>query len=1786
MASIDERVVRMRMDTDQFEAGVSKTSSLLGKLKQSLKLDKSVQGFKNLDSAAKSINLNSLSIGAQAAGSAFSAMGSIGFPVLQRLTNETNRFEAGVSKTSSLLGKLKQSLKLDKSVQGFKNLDSAAKSINLNSLSIGAQAAGSAFSAMGSIGFSVLQRLTNETINLAGTLTNTLTSGIRQGFKEYETQLNSVQTILANTQSKGSTLNDVNDALDTLNSYADQTIYNFTEMTRNIGTFTAAGVDLNTSVDSIKGIANLAAVSGSSSQQASQAMYQLSQALAAGRVSLMDWNSVVNAGMGGEVFQTALKRTATQMGTNVDALINKYGSFRESLTEGQWLTTDVLTETLKQLSGAYSESDLIAQGYSADQAKQIVELAKTAQSAATDVKTFTQLVDTTKEAIGSGWTQTFEILIGDFEEAKELWSQVGQVLSTAVNDSATARNEMLQSWKDMGGRQTLINGFSNAFTALGKVLSTVGDAFLDVFPPTTAKQLLSMAKSFESFTKSLIPSESTLRKIGDVARGVFSVFSIGISVIKAFGQGIANAFGGNGGSFLNTLLNLAAGLGNFITGLDNSIKQFGILNGVASAVELVFSGILGIFTSASNGIAGFSSIVQSAASAIGSAFDWIFDKVGSVLTWIKDNISAGDIFAGLAGGGIFVAAKKIGGAFDTIKEKMEGLFDKGEKGGGNLKKWSESFQEVLSGLSDSLNAFTGSVKAFTLVEIAAAIALLVNSLRRISELDAGEVAGGITAIGAMMVELNLSLKSIGKTLDKMDTKGIVKTGAALILFAKAINILSGALVTMGGMSWNQIGRGLTAMGGAMAEMIAAMKGLSYAKGSIKTAASVLILAKSLGDIAKALGDFGSYDWGTIGRGLTAMGGALGEIGLVLTGVGKLAGASSLFASGAIFITAKGLNDIAVAFGTFGSYDWGTIGRGLAAMGGALAEIGIVTGALGKLAGISGIFAAGTIYITAKGLNDLSVSFGTFGSYDWGTIGRGLVAMGGALAEIGIVSGALGKIAGISGLFGAGTIYITVQGLEQLATSFGIFGSYDWATIGRGIVAMGAALLEVGGMSGALGMIAGLSGLIGAGTIYLTVQSLDQLANGLLKFGSMDWGTIGKGLVAMGAALVTVGGMSGAIGAIAGLAGLIGAGTVAITVQGLDQLANALAKFGAMDWGTIGRGITAMVGAMGAAGLGALQNTFSGFGADALATYAGPLGTLADSVKKWGGVTVPANLGPALSSLADGVLKFTFGGMGVGTISSVVGPLGTMADSVKKWNGTALNPAIGTQLTFLADGVKSFTLAFAGGWSISQVVGPLGELATSVKKWNGVSVPPSIGTQLSNLSDGVKSFGLAFLGGWSIGAVAGPLGTLATSVKKWNGVTVPAGISSQLSDLANGAKSFSGINASGVTAGANSLGTLASAVSRLGAANMVGVGTSLTTFVSKVNNAGTITSTLPSQLSSFAGQMSSSISSLTGQVNSASSSMSGAFNGMRSGISGSLSGISSTVSSSMTAIGNAVNSGRSTIGMAIGNIPNTIRGYSGQFQSSGQNLSQALLNGLKSQTGSFLGAFSNALNAAANGARSSYGSFFSAGSYAASGLAAGIRSNIWSAANAAAAIAQAASNAAKANLDIHSPSRVFAWIGQMTVKGFTNALDDSQNAVNESGASIGNAAYAGINGAIQDGLTFEPTIAPVMDLSNVQNGVNSVDQMLSDQRSFGLSTDRILASRANMAFQGLQTTQATRYDNSDVVASVIKLGDRIDGIASAVSKMNVIMDGKQLVGSISGRMDRKLGKSVQLGNRYI
>lgn len=359
---------------------------------------------------------------------------------------DNQQFERNVGQSLSTLDKLKAALRLDGVSKGLDDVNASAKRLNFKETVQGIDNVVKKFTTMELVGGVTIANLTNDAVNSAKRLAKALTfDPVKTGLEEYETQINAVQTILANTSHAGTTLDDVNEALDTLNEYADKTIYNFTEMTKNIGTFTAAGIDLDTSTNAIKGIANLAAVSGSTSQQASTAMYQLSQALAAGRVSLMDWNSVVNAGMGGKVFQDALIRTSELMGTGAKKAIEMEGSFRESLTKGQWLTKEVLTETLKQFAGAYDKADLMAQGYTEEQAEEITKMATTATDAATKVKTFTQLIDTLKEAVQSGWSQTFRILIGDFEEAKAMWTSVSDFFNGIIGSINDARNRVLQA---------------------------------------------------------------------------------------------------------------------------------------------------------------------------------------------------------------------------------------------------------------------------------------------------------------------------------------------------------------------------------------------------------------------------------------------------------------------------------------------------------------------------------------------------------------------------------------------------------------------------------------------------------------------------------------------------------------------------------------------------------------------------------------------------------------------------------------------------------------------------------------------------------------------------------------------------------------------------------------------------------------------------------------------------------------------------------------------------------------------------------------------------------------------------------------------------------------------------------------------------------------------------------------------------------------------------------------------------------------------------------------------
>jgi tape measure domain-containing protein len=967
---------------------------------------------------------------------------------------DNKQFERNVSTTMSSLDKLKQSLNLTGAAKGLEGVGTAARGINLSGLTSAAETVGLKFNAMWTIADQALRNITNSAYYAGKRIISSFTiDPVKTGFSEYETQINAVQTILANTKSKGTNIDDVNKALDELNTYADKTIYNFTEMTRNIGTFTAAGVDLDKSVTSIKGIANLAAVSGSSSQQASTAMYQLSQALAAGKVSLMDWNSVVNAGMGGEVFQEALKRTARNMGTDVDAIIKKYGSFRESLTQGEWLTTDVLTETLTQLSGAYTEADLLAKGYSESQAKEILDLAETAESAATDVKTFTQLMDTLKESAQSGWTQTWEILVGDFEEAKGTLSKVSKVIGDMIGRSAEARNNLLQGWKDEGGRDDLLAGIKNAFDGLMNIISPIKRAFRDIFPPTTSKQLVKITSAFKDLTSKFVDFTVAVGpKIYDTFKGVFSVIDIGWTFVKELAGGIVDLIGhftGLGGG----ILGVTATIGDWLTNVRDAIKEADIFGITVDKIVGFLSGIIDKFKDfgksiksvfKSPGAKGFFEIMKGIWNVIvkiGSKVGEIFAPLGKAVANLFGNAS----FTDLLNDGLFAAIliginkfiSNLNGPLGSIKDLFDGLT--GEDGiiGG--------VKGILDSVRGCFEAYQNSLNAEVLKKIAVSIAILAASIFVLSSIDADALDRALGSITILFADLMASLAIFTKM--NLGGKGLIKGSTAIVSLASAVLVLSLAMKIMSTMSWEEIAIGITGTVAGLGALVLAVNLLPANKVS-KSARSIGKLATALVILAAGMKIMASMNWNEMGVAIT---GVVAGLGALVAAVRLLPKDTALRSLGMVGL-ATSMVILSGALKLMGSMSWDEIAHGLAAMGGALGELVLTMQLMPRDLGVSGVGMIGL----ATAIVILGTALKSMSGMSWDEIAHGLVAMGGALIEIAIALNLMrGTVTGSAALLvAAGALAVLTPVLKSL-------GKMSLKTIGTGLLAMAGAFAVIG-----------------------------------------------------------------------------------------------------------------------------------------------------------------------------------------------------------------------------------------------------------------------------------------------------------------------------------------------------------------------------------------------------------------------------------------------------------------------------------------------------------------------------------------------------------------------------------------------------------------------------------------------------------------------------------------------------------------------------------------------------
>ncbi len=1815
---------------------------------------------------------------------------------------DNKQFESNVQTSMSTLDKLKKSLNLSGAAKGLQDIDNSAKNVNFSPLAKGVETVRDRFSALDIMGITTLANITNLAVNAGKKIMSALIiDPIKSGFQEYETQINAVQTILANTSSKGTSLDQVNSALDQLNTYADKTIYNFTEMTRNIGTFTAAGIDLNTSVSAIKGIANLAAVSGSTSQQASTAMYQLSQALASGTVKLMDWNSVVNAGMGGQVFQDSLKETARLHGVAIDQMITDEGSFRETLQNG-WLTSDILTETLAKFTGDLNENQLRTMGYTEEQIASIIKMGQTANDAATKVKTFTQLFDTLKEAAQSGWTNSWGIIVGDFGEAKETLTKMSNTFGEIIQKSADSRNALLlgglaSGWKqlceqgvsdtagfqeaitnvakshgvdinsminddvdfqdalaqllkdgkmtssDLGtaiseltdktnsmseeqmknagytaeqvdalnklnekvkdgslnleefaqkmqkpsGRENLIEALWNSLDALLSVINPVKEAFREIFPAMTGEQLYAITEKIRDFTASLTLGGKQSDNLKRTFKGLFAVLDIIKQGFTAAIQAIF-PFAKGAGTLGDSILSVTAKIGDWLVALDNAVKKSGIFKTVfgalSSVVSTTFSIVGKAFTFISNGInkvfdgSPLLERIQEQIANIGTTAGDMKDGVSKAFDSLGKAISnspfanglknmyalvksiAGDIVSSLSDmaknamdklGDVdfssffdFLNTLSVGGIAIAITKFVKAVKDPLESLGG-IKDIIKGVTNILDSVRGCFEAYQTKLKADALIKIATAIAILTGSLLVLSLIDSAKLASALAAMGGAFGELLTAMAIFNKIGGNI--KGSVQTVNLMIGMSVAILILAGAMKTLSELDWNGIAKGLVGIAGLAAIMTTTTTKVLSKDGQtmMKGALNMVVFAAAMKILVSAVKDLSELSWEQIGKGLAGVGGLMAELSIFLN-TAKFSGKALSTATGVLILSAA-MKVLASVCSDFGSMDWGQIGKGLTSIGVLLTELALFTNLTGNAShvistGIALVAIAGAMKILASAVLD-------FSTMSWEEIAKGLVAMGGALAEL-----ALGLIFMNGTLAGSGALLIAAAAIAVLTPSLVVLGSLSLESIGKALLVLAGSFVVLG-VAGLV--LAPLTPVIIALAVAFGIIGVAVLA-------------IGAGLLAAGMGLTAIAAGIGAL-AIIGSAGMV-AFIEAISV-GLDGLIELMPKIAVLIVEIVAAAVTALVEC--------LPILISGIGQlilgilDALATY-GP--QICDTLVTFL-ITIINTMASRIGEIVDAVMNFLINMLTAvsGRIGELVEPAVGILTNVILAVVNAAQPvidivlsvvqqfanvivqiltALASTIETIGDSISQVFASFAdvistAGDSISEVLQSIADVIETA--FNGISdTITAVGDSIRNVLDGIADI-ISSIGEAALNAGTG-FENMANGVRtltELNLVDMGASLATVAGGIATIAKNSEGLAAvgTGMEQISTSVQMSASSFSFIaaGIANMVIAMNSVTGSVALFN----------ASMSSMSAVASMVMGSVVSVVVNAGTSISAASLSMMTGLASGISSGGIAAGTIMTALMTSLTT------MVISRVAS--------FCSAGLALASALANGLIGGSGAVRAALSSALSSCATSIQSYYGEFYSAGIYLGQGLTSGIGAQESAAYSAGYRLGQAAVNGEKAGQQSHSPSKATEKAGKWLGEGLIIGIKKIGSAVGKSGKDMGanavnsiSTALSNISALTNEDFSADPIITPVLDLSNIQNGVRNLDGLFSDTCTINLA----IASGINFS--------------SEKTSLMDTFNDAIKSVADMVASSNEEKDKKPIVievpVSLSGRQIAKASAS--------
>lgn len=999
--------------------------------------------------------------------------------VVEMRFNNAN-FEKNTRKTVASIDKLMEKLQFKGAEKGFEKLDKAAKDVDLGVIARSVETLEERFSALNVVATAALVNITNRVVNAGEKIVKSLTlDGMMKGFGEYETQINSVQTILANTADKGTTLNQVNKALDELNRYADQTIYNFTEMTRNIGTFTAAGVGLNKSVAAIKGIANLGAISGSSSQQVSTAMYQLSQALASGTVKLQDWNSVTNAGMGGRIFQNSLMETARVHGIAIDEMVAKEGSFRETLKNG-WLSADILTETLQKFTGDLDREALLAIGYTEEQTEAILKLGETARNAATQVKTLTQLKDTLGEAVQSGWTQTWEIIAGDFEEAKRLYTKISDALGGIIERSAENRNERLsqglsnglkQLQNEMGESAELFTyTLENVALAKGLVtedalleagslgaalegsqvsadllrdsiaatvtelnrLQSMSDEELDALGydrNAVEKQIQAFDKLGQKIEEGTIDLDEFAKKMGQISGREYLIKSL-----ENVWTAITKVTGAAKGAF-DEIFPPSSGeqIYTFAQRLDDLTKKLIISDETAEKIKMVFKGMFSVLKVVKNGITDIASALFTLSSATAPLAETLLDKAADFGDFISKSV--------LSMRPLINIGDKVQNFVDYIAPK---LYAFGSQADLVFASFADGAKNAFNGLDvDKVKEFiTGGLG----VGLLASVKSFFDGIKA-------------TAFGAKDIvdSVKETIVSLG---DAVDVWKQTQKSEVFFTIAKSVALIAASLAVLAMMKPERLLAAVGVLGAAVTGVIGILYTFASLSGTVKQlkftilTIGMMAVSSAVLILASALKVISTIDIDKMLPAVSALGAVLLELSAAAT---ILSRGNNRFIKGSagLIAFAVGIRVMVPAIETLGSLNVKSLVKGIMALGGVMASITVfakqVNGAkfgIGKGTGF---------VLLAASMLILQNAISKFGTMDAAQIGIGLGVIAAVLLEFAVALNVVKRSLG-----SAVALTILAAAVNMLIPAFYGLGGLQLTAIGKALLTIGGAFAVLGG----------------------------------------------------------------------------------------------------------------------------------------------------------------------------------------------------------------------------------------------------------------------------------------------------------------------------------------------------------------------------------------------------------------------------------------------------------------------------------------------------------------------------------------------------------------------------------------------------------------------------------------------------------------------------------------------------------------------------------------------------